>query len=66
MLATAIAEKFSVSPVLTVATSGWNVKRGHEFVRDLVAAFPNEIQTVRFGRPTLEDVFIKLTGSPFL
>ena len=66
MLATAIAEKFSVSPVLTGGHLRVECERGHEFVRDLVAAFPNEIQTVRFGRPTLEDVFIKLTGSPFL
>ena len=66
MLATAIAEKFSVSPVLTGGHLRVECERGHEFVRDLVAAFPNEIQTVRFGRPTLEDVFIKLTGNPFV
>ena len=38
---------------------------GHEFVRDVVAAFPNEIRSVRLGKPTLEDVFIKLTGRRF-
>ncbi|RKU10175.1 ABC transporter ATP-binding protein [Candidatus Poribacteria bacterium] len=38
---------------------------GHEFVRDVVAAFPTEIQSVRLGKPTLEDVFIKLTGRRF-
>ena len=38
---------------------------GHEFVRDVVAAFPTEIRSVRFGKPTLEDVFIKLTGRRF-
>ena len=36
--------------------------RGHEFVRDVVATFPAQIAAVRFGKPTLEDVFIKLTG----
>ena len=65
-LSTAIAEKFNVSPVLTGGTLRVECERGHEFVRDLVATFPNEIQTVRFGRPTLEDVFIKLTGNPFV
>ena len=64
-LSTAIAEKFSVSPVLTDGHIRVECERGHELVRDLVAAFPNEIQTVQFGRPTLEDVFIKLTGNPF-
>lgn len=38
---------------------------GHEFVRDVVAAFPTEIRSVHFGKPTLEDVFIKLTGRHF-
>ena len=65
-LSTAIAEKFDVSPALTDGQLRVECERGHEFVRDVVAAFPNEIQTVRFGRPTLEDVFIKLTGNPFL
>lgn len=65
-LSTAIAEKFNVSPVLTGGHLRVECERGHEFVRDLVATFPNEIQTVRFGRPTLEDVFIKLTGNAFV
>ena len=39
--------------------------RGHEFVRDVVAAFPSDIRSARFGKPTLEDVFIKLTGRRF-
>ena len=38
---------------------------GHEFVRDVVAVFPTEIRSVHFGKPTLEDVFIKLTGRHF-
>ena len=65
-LATAIAERFGVSPVLRDGQLRVECERGHEFVRDVVAAFPSEIQTVRFGRPTLEDVFIKLTGNPFV
>jgi ABC-2 type transport system ATP-binding protein len=36
--------------------------RGHEFVREVVEAFPGEVQSVTFGRPTLEDVFVHLTG----
>ncbi len=65
-LSTEIFEKFGVSPVSTENQLRVECERGHEFIRDLVAAFPNKIQTVRFGRPTLEDVFIKLTGNPFL
>ncbi|RKU16375.1 ABC transporter ATP-binding protein [Candidatus Poribacteria bacterium] len=65
VLCTEITERFGVSPVLTDNLLRVECKRGHEFVRDVVAAFPDEIQSVRFGRPTLEDVFIKLTGNPF-
>ncbi len=38
---------------------------GHELVRDLVAAFPGEVRSVTFGKPTLEDVFVHVTGSRF-
>jgi ABC-2 type transport system ATP-binding protein len=36
--------------------------RGHELVRDLIEAFPGELQTVTYGKPTLEDVLVRLTG----
>ena len=65
-LGPAINEKFKVSTVLTDDQLRIECERGHEFVRDVVAAFPEEIQSVRFGKPTLEDVFIKLTGNPFV
>lgn len=61
----AIERQFGVSPVLTEGHLRVECERGHEFVRHVVAAFPNEIQAVRFGKPTLEDVFVKLTGNRF-
>jgi ABC-2 type transport system ATP-binding protein len=36
--------------------------RGHEFVPQLIEALPGLIDSVSVGRPTLEDVFIDLTG----
>ena len=65
-LGPAINEKFGVSTVRTGNQLRIECERGHEFVKDVVAAFPDEIQSVRFGKPTLEDVFIKLTGNPFV
>ncbi len=65
VLCAEMTERFDVSPVLTDNLLRVECERGHEFVRDLVAAFPDEIQSVRFGKPTLEDVFTKLTGNPF-
>ena len=64
VLCTEIAKKFGVSSVLAGNLIRVECERGHEFVQDIVAAFPDEIQSVRFGKPTLEDVFIKLTGNP--
>lgn len=39
--------------------------RGHEFIPTLVEAFPGEIDSISVGKPTLEDVFIHLTGHHF-
>jgi hypothetical protein len=38
------------------------IQHGHAFVRDVVEAFAEDIHAVTFGKPTLEDVFIHLTG----
>ena len=39
--------------------------RGHEFIPQLVEAFPGEIRSVKVALPTLEDVFIRRTGHLF-
>jgi len=39
--------------------------RGHEIVREVVETFGDEIESVSFGKPTLEDVFVHLTGHQF-
>ena len=62
VLCTEIVKKFGISPLLTDGQLRVECERGHEFIRDLVATFPAEIRSVRFGRSTLADVFIKLTG----
>lgn len=40
-------------------------KNGHEFIPQLVSAFPGQISSVTLGKPTLEDVFIHQTGHRF-
>jgi ABC-2 type transport system ATP-binding protein len=40
-------------------------ERGHEFIPQLVSAFPGQITSVTLGKPTLEDVFIRHTGHRF-
>jgi ABC-2 type transport system ATP-binding protein len=39
--------------------------RGHEFIPKLVEAFPGAIRSVSLGKPTLEDVFVHVTGHGF-
>jgi ABC-2 type transport system ATP-binding protein len=57
-----LGERFGCRPVLVRGSLRLEVPRGHEFVREAVEAFPGEIRSVTFGRPTLEDVFVHLTG----
>ena len=40
-------------------------ERGHEFVPQLVQSFSDAILSVTVSKPTLEDVFVQLTGHRF-
>ena len=40
-------------------------RRGHEFVPQLIEAAPGLVDSISVGKPTLEDVFIQLTGQRF-
>ncbi|MEO8602737.1 MAG: ABC transporter ATP-binding protein [bacterium] len=57
-----IAERFGVELALVDGALRGERPRGHEFLRDVVEAFSGELRSVTFGKPTLEDVFIQLTG----
>jgi ABC-2 type transport system ATP-binding protein len=60
-----IRERFGVSAQRIGGVLRIGRSRGHEFVRDLVEAFPDEVTTVSVGKPSLEDVFIERTGHRF-
>ncbi len=64
-LAPKISQQFGYVVASIEGTLRIECHSGHEFVRDVVAAFPSEIRSVHFAKPTLEDVFIKLTGRHF-
>jgi ABC-2 type transport system ATP-binding protein len=57
-----IRERFGLRTELVDGRLRIERQRAHEFVTDLVEAFPGEIDAVAFGRPTLEDVFVHHTG----
>ncbi len=60
-----IRQRFGCEAAVVDGTLRIERERGHELLRDLVDAFPEEVTLVTFGKPTLEDVFIHLTGHRF-
>ena len=64
-LRSAIREKFALDPVAVDNALRIERDRGHEFIPQLVEAFPGLIRSVSLGKPTLEDVFVHVTGRKF-
>ncbi|MFQ5666380.1 MAG: ABC transporter ATP-binding protein [Candidatus Binatia bacterium] len=60
-----IRERFGGEVTVVDGTLRIERSRGHEFVRDLVEAFPADVILVSYGKPTLEDAFIHFTGHRF-
>jgi ABC-2 type transport system ATP-binding protein len=64
-LAGAVRERFSINAEQIDSTVRIERERGHEFIPPLVEAFVGKIRAVSLGKPTLEDVFIHVTGHGF-
>ncbi len=60
-----VEEKFRAQPIVIGETVRLEHERGHEFITQLVEAFPGQIDAVTVAKPTLEDVFIHQTGHRF-
>lgn len=60
-----IRQKFGGEPKILDDTVRIERAGGHTWIAQLMEAFPGQIDTVTIGRPTLEDVFIQLTGHQF-
>ncbi len=60
-----IASRFQITPRRLGDALRIEHEAGHELLRDIVAAFPNEITAISLAKPTLEDVFIARTGHRF-
>jgi ABC-2 type transport system ATP-binding protein len=61
-LAARAKERFSCKVDIVDAAVRIERERGHQFVPQLIEAFPGEIDSVTVGKPTLDDVFLHLTG----
>jgi ABC-2 type transport system ATP-binding protein len=60
-----LQQRFAVDATVLGSRLRFEHPRGHEFIPQLVEAFPGEIQSVTVAKPTLEDVFFRRTGHPF-
>ncbi|MBI4057269.1 MAG: ABC transporter ATP-binding protein [Elusimicrobia bacterium] len=65
LLAQKIREKFGGDPRVVDGTLRIERPQGHQFIPQLVEAFPGLICSTTLGKPTLEDVFIHQTGHKF-
>ncbi len=61
-LAVAVAERYGVEVQQTKEDLRFEVEHGPSFVPRLTGDFPGDIASVSVHRPTLDDVFLKLTG----
>lgn len=60
-----ISDRFGIVPKTVDQELRIEYEAGHELLRDLVSAFPEDIAAVSLSKPTLEDVFIARTGHRF-
>jgi len=60
-----VKRKFDLDGIVVDGTIHFEKDEGHRFVPQLVDAFPDRVESVSLGKPTLEDVFVQLTGHRF-
>ena len=60
-----LEQRFGVRAAIVDGTLRVERARGHELIPHIVEAFPDRIEAITLGRPTLLDVFIHKTGHRF-
>jgi ABC-2 type transport system ATP-binding protein len=64
-LRSALRDKLGIEPHEVDSALRLERRQGHQFVPQLIEAAPGLVDSVSVGKPTLEDVFIQLTGQKF-
>jgi ABC-2 type transport system ATP-binding protein len=64
-LAAAIGARFNCPASVVAGRVRLEQPDGHQWVARLVEAFPDRIDAITLGKPSLEDVFIDRTGHRF-
>ncbi|SFH79671.1 ABC transporter ATP-binding protein [Planctomicrobium piriforme] len=62
VLARSLEERFGVKTNRFGPSIRIERERGHELLTEIATQYPGEFRSLTLGKPTLEDVFIKLTG----
>jgi len=57
-----LKEKYNISPEITDGTVTFSVPHGDTFLPEFVKGFQSGLLSISVRRPTLDDVFLKLTG----
>ncbi len=60
-----LEQRFGLNSTVVGGTIRVERARGHELIAAMVEEFGSEIESVSVGKPTLEDVFVHLTGHQF-
>jgi ABC-2 type transport system ATP-binding protein len=63
--ATILRDRFNLPAEVVGQSVRIERERGHEFIPALVEALAGRVRSVSLGKPTLEDVFIRVTGHGF-
>jgi len=64
-LAAELQQRFNVGAMAIDSSVRLEQPNGHQWIPRLVEAFPDRIESITLGKPTLEDVFIHFTGHQF-
>jgi ABC-2 type transport system ATP-binding protein len=64
-LSHSITSRFGLPATVMDNTVRIERPKGHEFITDLVESYPGLIEAVTLSKPSLEDVFIHMTGQAF-
>jgi len=62
MVQAKLRERFGCEAMLVDGALRVEHPSGPDFVRAVAEAFPDEVKSVAFGKPTLDDVFVQMTG----
>ncbi|MFN0195644.1 MAG: ATP-binding cassette domain-containing protein [Planctomycetaceae bacterium] len=64
-LAAMLGESFGITAQKIDETLRLEIADGQNFLKEVIGRFPDEIISFTWGKPTLEDVFIRRTGHQF-